>query len=264
MTFINKKPSNTYKDILQIDNSNSGVSSTLKQIKSGSGDGSSIYISEDKLKHQPTTDSTDSVVLYDKDGNALFTIDTTNDLVKLGISQIHANTQYATFGVSSADTVWAGKTENTHTAVPFNSNGLSGVVVNLGTSTNPATTLTVGTIADDLVNSFMAVPTNIVVDSVSFWVGANGATGDTLRCHLMSFDIVTTAGATGGDLSNGVVIADGADIVSAGYEQSYYQSMTVQSSSVSAGKVLLFLFRQDGTNSDYSVSANLKYHLVYI
>ena len=262
MSLIGKKPANTYKDLLQIDNGNSGISSTLKQVKSGSGDGSSLYISEDKLKNQPTTDSTDSVVLYDKDGNALFTIDTTNDLVKLGISQINAHTQYADFGVSSADTVWAGKTENTHTAVPFNSNGLSGAVITFGTSANPATTLTVNSTADDLVNSFMAVPTNIVVDSVSFWVGANSATGDTLRCHLMSYDIVTTAGATGGDLSNGVVIADGADIVSAGLEQSYYQSMTVQSSSVNSGKVLLFLFRQDGTNSDYSVSASIKYHLV--
>ena len=262
MSFIGRKPADTYKDILQIDNSNNGVSTALKQVKSGNGNGSSLHVSRDKLKNQPSQDSTESVVLYDADGNALFTIDTTNDLVKLGISQINANTQFASFGVSSADTVWATKTENTHTAVPFNSNGLSGAVVTFGTSTDPATTLTIATTADDLVNSFMVVPNNIVVDAVSFWAGANSASGDTLRCHLMSYDIVSTAGSTGGDLSSGVVVADGSDLVSAGYEQASYQSMTVQSSSVTAGKVLLFVFRQDSTSSDYSISASIKYHLV--
>ena len=113
-----------------------------------------------------------------------------------------------------------------------------------------------------LANTVWYVPDAIVIDAVSFWVGADASSGDTIRCHLMAYDIVTTAGATSGDLSNGVVIADGADISSDGYEQAYYQSMTVQSSSVSAGKALFFTFRQDGTNSDYSIQATIKYHLV--
>ena len=60
---------------------------------------------------------------------------------------------------------------------------------------------------------------------------------------------------------SGTVCADGADIVSAGYEQNYYQQMTIQSADVNAGKVLIFAFRQDSANSDYSIQATIKYHL---
>ena len=41
---------------------------------------------------------------------------------------------------------------------------------------------------------------------------ADEATGDTTRAHLMSYDIDTGNGSTGGDISNGTVLADGADI----------------------------------------------------
>ena len=64
-----------------------------------------------------------------------------------------------------------------------------------------------------------------------------------------------------GDLSSGTVIADGGDVVNAGYEQAYYQQMTVQSANVDAGKVILFIFRPDSVNSDYSINATIKYHL---
>ena len=77
----------------------------------------------------------------------------------------------------------------------------------------------------------------------------------------MSYDIDSSNGTTSGDLSNGTVLADGADITSAGYEQSYYQSMIIQSANVNAGKVVLFLFRQDGTNGDYASNVTVKYHL---
>ena len=102
---------------------------------------------------------------------------------------------------------------------------------------------------------------NITIDRVVWWVGADAASGDTVRAHVMSYDIETTSGATSGDLSSGAVCADGADIVSAGYEQNYYQQMTIQSADVNAGKVLVFAFRQDGVNSDYSIHATVKYHL---
>ena len=53
---------------------------------------------------------------------------------------------------------------------------------------------------------------NITIDRVIWWHGADAATGDTTRAHLMGYDVVTTAGSTSGDLSNGVVLADGADV----------------------------------------------------
>ena len=77
----------------------------------------------------------------------------------------------------------------------------------------------------------------------------------------MSYDIDTGNGSTGGDLSNGVVVADGGDITNAGYEQTYYQQMTIQSADVNAGKAILFTLRSDSVNSDYTISATIKYHL---
>ena len=259
MSLTNKNISATYKDIITIDNANAGFDTNIDQVKSGNGNGSSLYLSTNNLKVQPTADSTTNSVIYDKDGNILFQVDSTNDAVKaLGN---HVNTQYAYFG--SDNTSNATFSANNHYALPFmTAYNLSVIeVLTLGTSTNPDTSYTVSDNAMMIANAACHVPDAIVIVAVSFWVGADAASGDTVRCHLMSYDIVTTAGATGGELSNGVVVADGADISSDGYEQAYYQSMTVQSSSISAGKALFFTFRQDGTNSDYTVTATIKYHL---
>ena len=62
-------------------------------------------------------------------------------------------------------------------------------------------------------------------------------------------------------MGSGVVIADGVDIVNLGYEQIYYQSMTIQSANVSAGRVIAFVFRSDSVNSDFSINATVKYHI---
>ena len=260
MSLKGKTRENTYKDLLIIDNSNAGFDTGIDQIQSGNGNGSALYLSTNNFKVQPSADSTTNSVIYDKDGNILFQVDSTNDAVKaLGN---HVNTQYAYFGIDNTGTM--SLSADNHYVVPFMTgynSSAAGAMLTLGTSANPDTSYTVATTGMVIANSVWYVPDAITIDAVSFWVGADAASGDTIRCHLMAYDIVTTAGATGGDLSNGVVIADGADISSDGYEQAYYQSMTIQSSSVSAGKAIFFTFRQDGTNSDYSISATIKYHL---
>ena len=77
----------------------------------------------------------------------------------------------------------------------------------------------------------------------------------------MAYLIVRTDGATCGDLAGGTVIADGADITHDGYEQADYQELTIQSADISGGKALLLMIHSDGTNSDYSINATIKYHL---
>ena len=37
--------------------------------------------------------------------------------------------------------------------------------------------------------------------------------------------------------------------------------MTVQSADIDAGKVVLFCFRSDSANSDYSINVTVKYHI---
>ena len=64
---------------------------------------------------------------------------------------------------------------------------------------------------------------NITIDRVIWWSGADAASGDTTRCHLMSYSIDSGNGSTSGDFSSGAVLADGGDVTNAGYEQAYYQ-----------------------------------------
>ena len=259
-SFTGKKIKDVYKDILHTSNSNTGISSTIKQITCGDGDTSALYLSNRNLKIQPSADSTTNTVIYDAGGNALLTVDSTNDLIKAGIGQHNVNTQYANFGIGSGDSVWAGAAANTHYAVPFNGYA-NQALVSIGTGTNPDTSLTISTTADDVTCCFWFIMDNITIDRVVWWSGGDAASGDTTRCHLMSYDIDKNNISTGGDLSSGVVLAYGSDITNAGYEQVYYQQMTIQSADVNAGKAILFAFRSDSVNSDFSINATIKYHL---
>ena len=61
------------------------------------------------------------------------------------------------------------------------------------------------------------------------------------------------------------VLFEGSDITNAGYEQAYYQQLSVETSGkedVAAGKAILFTFRADDTDTtEYHISATIKYHL---
>jgi len=259
-SFTGNSIKDVYKDILHTSNSNSGIGSTIKQITCGDGDTTALYLSDRNAKVQPSTDTTTNTVIYDANGNALVTVDSTNDLVKAGIGQHTVNTQYAHFGIGSADAVWAGAVANTHYAVPFNGYANQGLV-GLGTGTDPATTLTIATTGDDVTACMWYVFDNITIDRVVWWSGGDASGSDTTRVHLNSYTPIITSGATGGDLAEGTVCASGSDLVNAGYEQAYYQQLTINSANVDAGKALFFIFRSDSVNSDFTINATIKYHL---
>ena len=258
MSLTGKSPSETYKDIAYVDNSNNGVTTSLKQIKTGNGSSTAVQVSDRSLLVKSATNNTTALDIQNASGTSKLLVDTTNSYVKA--NGVHVNTQYAHFGIGSGDPIWKGGVANTHYAVPFNGYAQQ-VNVGGGTGTDPATSITISDSADDVVGSMWYVPDSITIDRVVWFSGADAATGDTLRCHLMSYDMDTDNGSTGGDLSNGTVLADGDDITNAGYEQIYYQQMDIQSADVSANKVILFTFRSDSVNSDYTINATIKYHI---
>ena len=141
-SFTDKKLSEVYKDILHTDNSNTGIDSNIKQIKCGDGDTSALYLSDRNLKAQPSTDSTTNSVICDADGNALLTVDSTNDLVKAGIGQHTVNTKYAYFGIGAdmQQTLVA----DTHYGIPFfgMTQKVEGWIADFGTGTDPDTSFT--------------------------------------------------------------------------------------------------------------------------
>ena len=271
-TFTGKKFSNFYKNILGIDqSSNTGVDTTTRNIQDGDGNNSSASLSDDVLQVQPQTDNTTGTFLVKNQGGSnILAVDTTNSKVLGGATQTALNTQYAHFGTSYAEAATLGFSADTHYAIPFTMGNYGASTANyaMGSSTsssfndtNPATSLTISSTAMSIIRCYWHVRDNITIDEVTWWHGADAATGDDTAAHLMAYTVDSANGSTSGDLSSGDVVADGATITNAGYEQAYYQAMTVQSADVDAGKVILFTFASDTISSDYTISATIKYHI---
>ena len=244
-----KTYSSYYKNGPQIrQTSNTGIDSTTRILEDGAGNSTSISLSDDVLSVQPVTDNTTGTMLVKNQGGSnILAVNTTDSKVLVGASQVSANTQYAYFGCHSL--LGLGATAGTHYVVPFNST-FSGTVV---TSANNN--------GDDMTMMLWYIPDNITVDQVYWLAGGSASTGDTINIHLLSFDFDAGVGAGKGDLSNGAVVAGGADIASLGYENIIYQSIAPALADVDAGKVCMLTFESNGTNSDYSINATVKYHI---
>ena len=271
-TFTGKPYSSYYKNILSIDqSSNTGVSALLKSIHDGAGNSSAMSVSDDLfVVHPRNDDTTGAFGVLNVAGSSVFKVDTTNSKVLIGASQTAGNTQYVHFGTTYADSATAGFVADTHYAIPFMLGNFGGVAENYAmvsstsssfNDTNPATSLTISDTAHSIVRAYWYVMDDITIDAVKWFHGADTATGEDTAAHLMAYTVDIANGSTSGDLSSGVVVADGANITNAGYEQIYYQAMTVQSADVDAGKVILFTFASDTINSDYSINATVKYHI---
>ena len=268
-TFTNKTFASFYKNLLGINqSSNTGVDATTRTVHDGAGNSSSLSLSDDVLSVQPITDNTTGTMLVkNKGGSNILAVNTTDAKVLVGASQVAANTQYAYFGNGYVG--GAGFAADYHYAVAFNNSPFSTTTLNvMGSSTDssfndtdPASSTTITQYAQQVMLSYWYVPDNITIDAVHWLHAADTATGDSTAAHLMAYTADLTSGSTGGDLSGGVVVADGATIINQGDEQIRYQLMTIQSADVDAGKVILFTFASDTINSDYSINAVVKYHI---
>ena len=260
MSFTGKSPSQTYKDILQIDNSNSGADSTARIIKTGNGASSAISLSDRHLKVKSNTNNTTALDVLNASDASKFSVDTTNNQVKaLGH---HDNTQYAYFGIGAdmQQTLVA----DTHYGIPFfgMAQKVEGWIADFGTGTDPDTSFTTANTlsqkGSQLAGLLWYVPDNITIDAVYSIEGADQATGDTTRMHLYSYTF--NSGSTSA-LADGTLLAHNSDVTNAGSEQAYLSTWTIDSSSVAAGKVICAFFRSDSVNSDYTTNITVKYHL---
>ena len=268
-TFLNKTFSSYFKNLLGVNQtSNTGVDATTRVVHDGAGNSTSISLSDDVLSVQPVNDDTVGTFLVkDKGGSNIFAVDTSGTgtgstatgRILMGRSQVAANTQYVHFGIDSIES--GSFLTDTHYMIPFSSNTINSAADHtIGTGTDPDLSLTISTSADGVVNAMWYVLDNITIDAVIWWSGSTVSTGEVTRAHLVSYTVDTDNGTTGGDLSSGVIIADGADITNAGNEQAYYQSLTIQSADVDAGKAVFFIYRQDGTDNT-GINATVKYHI---
>ena len=249
----------TFKDVLIIENSNAGFDNNTDQIKSGNGNGSAMYAGARQFKVQPSADNTQIFRVNDKDGNTLLNVDSNSDIVLA--SGNYVNTQYAHFGISSANS--SNYVANTHYPIPFHIGMAVGDSdVDFGTGTDPSTSFTTADTdtqyAGQIVPMMWRVPDAIVIDSVTHIEGADTSGSDTTRMHLFSYDFTSASTSC---LANGTLLAHNSDVTNAGNEQAYLSTWTVDSSSVAASKIVLCFFRSDSVNSDFSLNVTVKYHL---
>ena len=256
---------NVYKSILRI-NDNNGVGSVIKNVTDGLGANTAVQLSDDSFRVVPQNDdNTAAFLVRKKDSTTILSADTTNSVVKAGVGQFNVLTQYAYFGQHVGES--SGAVAGTHYPLIF---GMGSAALafgdqpnHFGTGTDPATSFTTADAADqrasDLVRYMMYVPDNISVDAVYSIEGADAATGDTTRFHLMSYTF--NSGSTS-CLTDGTLVAHSDDTTNAGSEQVYKSLWNIDNASVAGGKVLICTFESDSVNSDYSYQAIIKYHLV--
>ena len=268
-----KELKDVYKDVLHTDNGNSGLSTTIKQITCGDGDGTPLYLSTSKLKVQPIVDSATQSLFTDKDGNALFTVDTTNDLIKAGIGQHTVNTQFKSFGLWDFSPS-AGEHHNLVTSPGLTTTSDSDFTGEVnssawgGTGTNPATSLTVASAAKELVPSLWILQQNITLDSINYAMSSDAAS--TINIHVMSYTIVVGSGATAGDLSSGTVLAQtGSDAsslspITTGADRVSNGALTINTADVDSGVsgiTAIVVFAEASDTDDMTVRVNIKHHL---
>ena len=258
MSFTGKSPSDTYKDILNIDNSNSGVDSTARTVKTADGSSSAMALSDRALIVKSNTNNVNALQVKNASDTAKFNVDTTNNQVKaLGT---HVNTQYQYFGGSLIHST--GASAGYHTLLQEGHGWLDATAtiapVNMGNGTDPATSLTFSDNAMNYIKFFWYVPANISIDAVTSLEAADAAAGDTTRFHLFEYDYTDGSASV---LTNGTLVAHSADQVNAGREQLYFNTWTIDSANISSGKVILATHESDTINSDYITKVTVKYHL---
>ena len=258
-SFTGKAFANFYKNILGIDQStNVGVDSTTRAVQDGAGNNTVISLSDDQLSIMPQNDDTTrALMVRSTGGGIIFSVNTVDDLVYVNQGQVAANTQYLKF-----NSFYIVPVAGYHMIVSQGTaeyTASESEEIDLGNGADPATTLDVSAETIDamnLVNCYWYTTDAITVDAVTVLMGGSASAGDALGFHLMSYSI----SASTGDLSSGVVVADGATASDVDQDKVLARTMTVQSADVDNAKVLLATVESDSTDP-IAVQMIVKYHL---
>ena len=254
-----KSPANTYKSLLKVADETNGVSGTVSVIEDGEGTATCLKVAPHKLKLQPSTDNNQTFLVETVNGTDLFLVDTLNDLVKVGASQVSATTQLLTFSAYRIV-----PTAGTHYYVPVQGMAEFGVgtaaEITGGTGTDPQTSHDAGATTDELVNMLFNVPFNMTIDAVKVLASNDSDADCVYNYHLMSYDMVNDGTTNDGNLTNGTVLADGqATAVDRNVLKS--TDLTIQSSSVASGKVIACFVENETNTDDINLQVQVKYHI---
>tara|TARA_R110002074_G_scaffold15898_3_gene53820 strand:- start:612 stop:1406 length:795 start_codon:yes stop_codon:yes gene_type:complete len=263
MSLTGKTKASSYKDILQMNNSNSGVDTATRPIVDGEGTASVLAMSDDNLYIQPNNDDTTALLkVRAKGGASLLVVDSANSLVKAGAGQHIVNTQFKTFGLwnflPTADE------HHPMTTIPMitstSDSDFTGEVNGSGwggTSTNPATSLTISSASLELIPSLWVLQQDITIDEIQYVISSSAAS--TIGLKLMAYDMVAGALSTSGDLSSGTLIASLTAVVT-GDDRITNGTISPSTSNQDDNKVLV-LFAQSSDTDKVTIQTTIKYHL---
>ena len=205
----------------------------------------------------------------DADGNALISVDSTNDLVKLGVGQHIANTQFKTFGHFELSTTAGGHFPLLSAPAVYDSGVWATGPVNGtawgGSLANPSDSLTLASAVRCFSPILWPLQANITISEIKYFMTADGST--TANIHLMSYSVVTGSGATAGDLSSGAVLAqtgtadDDLSPIDIGDDRASNGTLTINTANVDSGKIIIAFVENVGGTQDISIQLNIKYHL---
>ena len=259
MALTNKTIASSYGDILQVDNSGSGRTANGTAIKDGLGQTTALTLGSDKVKITPSSDSTTAVVIENASGTDLLVVDSSNSSIKAGTTQSYVNTQINDFGVFDMS-----PTADTHHPMVAMS-GLDSVSntdwtpsTAFGTGTDPATTLSISSGAENIVPVLWYVPTAITIDEVRVIASTDAA--DTLNFHLFSYAIGTGTGSGAGDLTDGTLLAHNGSTLTTGDDRITTTTLTVDSANTAADRVILAFVENVGDTNDITAQLIVKYH----
>ena len=266
MSLTGKTKANSYKDVLIVPNSNSGIDATTRNITSGDGSASSLNISDDVLTVTPKTDDTTAVFkVTDKDSNALLNVDSSSDLVRAGIGQHIVNTNIKEFALSS--TAAFPDTADTWFGLFSSTNYGTSNILDLGTGSTPAVSYGIpdgSYTAMHVIKNYWYIPFNITIDSANCWFANDTSGGDTVKFSVMSYAVVKGTGLTAGDLSSGIEhLLTSTPVSTVGGNRAYYLELAEGAAGfdVDSGRVILACVAQDGTDADLTVNMQIVYHL---
>ncbi len=269
-SFTGKPIKDVYKDILHTSNNNTGLSTSVKDIKCGDGDSTAIGLSQNTLKVTPNSNQVDTFRVTDRQNSNLLKVDSTNNKVFAGINAANVvNTGFYEFNLyeltPSAGTHYPMQAGGggSSSSVAYNGN-VNGTTWG-GSSANPPTSLTVTSDSHGVLSAGMYLVNDIRVDSVSYLIAT--ASASTVNIHLNRYTLQTGSGTTAGDLASGTTIAltgsgtGSLSPVTTGDDRITNGTLTKLTTECDANTMLMCFIENVGGTSVTSAKVIVKYHL---
>ena len=259
MSLTGKGLDATYKDVTYVDNSNNGVTTSLKQVKTGEGGSTALQLSDRSLLVKSATDNTGAFDVQNASGSSKLLVDTTNSYVKA--NGVHVNTQYKEFGLYDFSPTQGYHNPMICNNMMFSDSG-SDIIADdsmFSNGADPATTLDLsanGT-ASTLTACYWFIVDDIYIDSIRVIATCNSS--QALNFHVYSYDLDTSSNH--GDLSNGTLIAHIGSSMTPSGTSVKTDTLTVDSASISANKIILAFAENEGGTGDITAQLNIKYHI---